>query len=403
MSVTDQTSVDYANQVADRQKPIRVAQVVGKMGSGGVESVVMNYYRHIDRNKVQFDFVVNDGSTQVPREEIEALGGRVFSVPRYKNLPAYLKAMELLLRRIQPDIVHSHINALSVFPLRAAKRAGVQVRIAHSHSTSNPREHVRNLVKDILRPFSRVYPTAYAACSKYAASWLFGTGMGREGHVYIMRNALELPRFVHNPAVRAAKRAELGVEDFQLVVGQVGRMCSQKNQMFTLEAFSAVLSECPDAVLLFIGEGDDLAQIQAHANDLGISDHVRFLGVRDDVADFYQAFDVLAFPSLYEGLGMAAVEAQTADLPVVMSTEVPDEAILLKDLITVLPLDAGAQAWGRALIEAADRKPASTRVNRAEEISAAGYEIQASADQLADWYETLVRDRGTAVSGKEQI
>ena len=120
--------------------PIRVAQVVGRMVGGGVEATIMNHYRHIDRSRVQFDFVVQTDSTLVPREEIESLGGRVFAVPSYKNPVAYMRGLERLFRQTHPDIVHSNMNAISVFTLCAAKRAGVPVRIAHSHSTSNPDE-----------------------------------------------------------------------------------------------------------------------------------------------------------------------------------------------------------------------------------------------------------------------
>ncbi|PLS23808.1 glycosyltransferase, partial [Bifidobacterium imperatoris] len=146
--------------------PIRVAQVVGRMMGGGVEATVMNHYRHVDHDRVQFDFIVQDDSTVVPAEEIESLGGRVFEIPSYKRLPAYMKACERLFRELRPSIVHSHMNSLSVFPLKAAKDADVPVRIAHSHSTSNPREYAKTAMKMVLRPFSRVYPTHYAACSR---------------------------------------------------------------------------------------------------------------------------------------------------------------------------------------------------------------------------------------------
>mgnify|MGYP001287469878 CR=1 FL=1 len=137
-------------------KPIRVAHIMGHMMGGGVEATVMNHYRHIDRSRVQFDFVVDADSTAVPREEIESLGGQVFIVPPYKRLPQYLTACERLFREQKPDIVHSNINSLSVFPLAAAKHAGVHVRIAHSHSTANPREYVKTVAKNVLKAFSQI-------------------------------------------------------------------------------------------------------------------------------------------------------------------------------------------------------------------------------------------------------
>ena len=153
---------------------IRVAQIMGYMDGGGVEQVVMNYYRHIDRSRVQFDFLVCEGSGMVPSDEIEALGGRVFMVPGYRRLPRYMAELERLFREERWPIVHSHVNALSVFPLRAAKKAGVPVRIAHSHSTAGKGEPVKNAAKAVLKCFANVYPTHRMACSRYAGEWLFG-------------------------------------------------------------------------------------------------------------------------------------------------------------------------------------------------------------------------------------
>ena len=366
---------------------------MGKMMGGGVEATVMNYYRHLDHDRVQFDFVVDDNSTVVPEEEIKSLGGRVFVVPRYKNLPAYIRGCKELFTRIKPDVVHSQMNVLSVFPLYAAKHAGVSVRIAHSHSTSNPQEHIRDLAKKVLKPFAKIYPTAYAACSRHAAIWLFGKKFVDSGNVYIMKNALQVEDFVFNNDIRQQKRIELGVDDSQLVIGQVGRMSSQKNQMFGLDVFAQILKKRPNAIMMFAGDGEIMDEVQTHAKELGVTSNVRFLGVRDDIADLYKAFDVLAFPSLYEGFGMAAVEAQAADLPVAASTEVPDEAVIIGELVKRIPLSASTQQWADLLIRLAEDKRASGRSSRQKEITEAGYEITSSAKALAAWYASLVNGR----------
>lgn len=151
-------------------EPVRVAQVVGKMVGGGVEAVVMNYYRHIDHSKVQFDFLVDSDSTLVPRDEIESLGGRVFEIPPYQHVVKYQRELQRLYKQEGWNIVHSHINALSVFPLRAAKKAGVPVRIAHSHSMSGKGEFAKNVVKGFLKLFSTRYPTNLAACTEHAGN-----------------------------------------------------------------------------------------------------------------------------------------------------------------------------------------------------------------------------------------
>lgn len=187
--------------------PIRVAQIVGKMNGGGVEAVVLNYYRNIDRSKVQFDFLVDCDSTLVPREEIESLGGRVFDIPPYQRIFEYQRELQRLFKQEGWKIVHSHINALSVFPLRAAKKAGVPVRIAHSHSTSGKGEYAKNALKAVLKTQSNRYPTHRFACSKFAGEWLFGKGVDFE----VIYNAIDLDRFRFSAEARAQARADLGL------------------------------------------------------------------------------------------------------------------------------------------------------------------------------------------------
>ena len=203
--------------------PVRVAHVMGKMVGGGVEAVVMNYYRHIDRSRVQFDFLVDEDSAFVPREEIGSLGGRVFEVPPYQRPFAYARSLESLFADEGWPIVHSHVNALSVFPLRVAARAGVPVRIAHSHSTAGKGEPVKNALKRLLRTQANRYPTHRLACSRYAGEWLFGEGAGFD----VLYNAIELDRFPFNAEVRAEARADLGLVGDELAVGHVGRFMAQ--------------------------------------------------------------------------------------------------------------------------------------------------------------------------------
>ena len=370
-------------------RPIRVAQVVGRMMGGGVEATVMNHYQHIDRSRVQFDFVAQTDSTVVPRREIESLGGHVCMVPSYENPVAYVSALERLFRQTRPDIVHSNMNAISVFTLCAAKQAGVPVRIAHSHSTSSPDERVKTVVKNMLRPLSRVYPTHLAACSYYAARWLFGEEVVDAGKVHVIHNALDLQRFVFDPSARARRRAELGVGETGLLVGQVGRLCFQKNQRKTLEMFAQLLRRRSDAVLALVGDGDDLGMLRQRARRLGVERSVRFMGVQDDIQSWYSAFDVLVLPSTYEGLSMAAIEAQAQGLPVVASNKVPCEADLVRGLVRHIPLQDDCRVWIESLLRLSEEYPVNTRTSHTRQLAAAGYDINQSAQQLADWYERI--------------
>lgn len=187
------------------KEPIRVAQIMGKWLGGGVESVIMNYYRHIDRAKVQFDFLCDEDSTDIPYEEIEKLGGRVILIPPYQKVFKYQKKLVKIFKENNYKIVHSNLNALSFFPLRAAKKAGVSIRIAHSHSTGNKIEWKKNIIKNILRPFSKVYANYYFACTEHAGRWLFGNREYDKGNVYLLNNAIDLYKFKYNKIIRKRK------------------------------------------------------------------------------------------------------------------------------------------------------------------------------------------------------
>lgn len=216
-------------------EPIRVAQMMTDMNYGGVEMVVMNYYRHIDRTKVQFDFFALEGSAVPQREEIERLGGRVYIVPKYTHLSAYEKDIIRLFKQNQYKIVHSHMNTLSVFSLWGAKKAGVPNRIAHNHSTAGKGETKKNIIKYALRPFAKIYPTKLCACSQYAGEWLYG----KSAEFQVFNNAIDLSRYSYDPQKAAAVRKELGLED-KLVVGHIGRFCYQKNHDFLIDIFNEI-------------------------------------------------------------------------------------------------------------------------------------------------------------------
>ncbi|WP_304583374.1 glycosyltransferase, partial [Dubosiella newyorkensis] len=204
-------------------EPIRIAQMMTDMNFGGVEMVVMNYYRNIDRTKVQFDFIVLEGSTIPQREEIEALGGRIYIVPRYTHLIQYEKAIQKIFKENDYKIVHSHMNTLGIFSLYGAKKAGVPVRILHNHSTAGKGETKKNIIKYILRPFAKIYPTHLCACSKYAGEWVYG----KNTEFKVFNNAIDLDKFKYNEVVRNELRKELDIEK-KFVIGHIGRFCYQK-------------------------------------------------------------------------------------------------------------------------------------------------------------------------------
>ena len=320
------------SQTEKSKKPVIVAQIMGKWIGGGVESVIMNYYRHLDHKKIQFDFICDEDSTRIPYDEIKKLGGRVFLVPKYQKLPQYLKALKDLFRKNQYHIVHSNVNTLSVFPLYAAKKAGVPVRISHSHSTSNPKEWKRNIIKNILRPFSKRYATDYFACSELAGRYLFGNKTFDHGEVKIIHNAIDLDKFKFDPEARKKLRKELDIKEKTVVIGHVGRFVKQKNHDFLIDVFKEYHTKNPDSKLLLIGTGPLEEKIKAKVKKLNLSDSVLFLGQREDTNKLYSAMDVFCLPSLYEGLGMVLIEAQMNGLPCLASDKVPKEAKITENI-----------------------------------------------------------------------
>ena len=314
-----------------QKKPIIVAQIMGKWVGGGVESVIMNYYRHLDHSKIQFDFICDEDSTRIPYDEIKKLGGRVFLVPKYQNLPKYLKALEKLFKENQYRIIHSNINTLSVFPLYAAKKAGVPIRISHSHSTSNPKEWKRNLIKNILRPFSKRYATDYFACSELAGRYLFGNKAFDQGEVKIIHNAIDVDKFKFDEVARKKLRKELRIKDSTVVIGHVGRFVQQKNHIFLVDVFKEYHKKNPDLKLLLVGSGPLEDEIKKKVERLNLKDSVLFLGQRDDINKLYSVMDVFCLPSLYEGLPVVGVEAQAAGLPCVFSDKITNDTVITKD------------------------------------------------------------------------
>lgn len=320
-----------------QEQPIIVAQIVGKWLGGGVEAMLMNYYRHIDRTKIQFDFICDADSTDIPYDEIKKLGGRVILCPPYQKLPQYLKFLTKLFKENKYKIVHSHINTLSVFPLYSAKKAGVRTRIAHSHSTSNKKEWKKTLFKNLLRPFSKRYATDYFACSEHAGRWLFGNKTFDNKEVTIIPNAIDIEKFKFDKTVRTRLRKELNINKSTFVVSHIGRFVPQKNHTFLIDVFNEVHKQRPDSVLLLIGQGPLEEKIKQKVKKLGLEKSVKFLGQRNDTNKLYSVMDVFVLPSLYEGLGMVAIEAQINGLRLICSNNTPSD-VKMHDQVFFAPL-----------------------------------------------------------------
>ena len=372
------------------EEPIRVAQIMGKWLGGGVEAVVINYYRHIDRTKIQFDFICDEDSTNIPYEEIEQLGGKVILIPPYQRAFKYHKELKRVLKEGNYKIIHSHISTMSVFSLFAAKCAGVPVRIAHSHSTTNKKEKKKNLMKQVLRPFSKVFATDYMCCSELAGRWLFGDKEYDKGNVYLLNNAIDLDKFKYNESLRKKKRKELGIKDDTLVIGHIGRFVAQKNHDYLIDIFNEIHKKNNNSVLLLAGQGPLMEEIKNKAKELNLDDSVKLLGQRNDANELYQAFDVFLLPSLYEGLPVVGVEAQAAGLLCYLSDDMTKETKVL-DITKFMSLNNTPEEWANNILDDVKKYK---RIDTSKEMTAKNFNIKEEAKKLEEYYLNLYNNGG---------
>lgn len=362
--------------------PIRVLQCVAGLDHGGYESLLMNLYRHTDTTLVQFDFL--SSFPGVYEAEILARGGVIHRIPfiTQKGPFAYTHALnKVLAAHPEYHIVHSHMDKFSGLVMRQARRAGIPVRIAHSHNTQNEGGLAFQLVKDYYGRMVLPNATHLFACSRAAAGWMFGP---KAPDAHILPNGVDPARFAPNPAARGAVRAELGLAPQAPVFGHVGRFTPQKNHEQLLDIFAAIAARQPEAILLLAGTGPLQGEMRRKTDALGLQSNVRFLGARQDVPQLLQAMDCFLFPSLHEGLPVTLVEAQAAGLPVLASAAITRE-VCITPLVQLHSLSDPPEAWAAAALNAAGQSRRS-RTSPLEAIAAAGYDIRAAAAWLQRFY-----------------
>ena len=358
-------------------EPIRILHVVTYMGRGGLETMIMNYYRHMDRSKVQFDFLVHRDFHADYDDEIESLGGIIYRLPQL--IPwssSYNKALDHFFKT-HPEykIVHVHQDCLSGVILRAAQKRGIPVRVAHSHSSSQDK-NLKYLIKLFyMRQIPR-YATQLFACGKEAGDWMFLGAPYR-----IINNAVDTAKYTYSPQMRKQMRTQLGIKQDAFVIGHVGRFDAVKNHSFLVDVFVQLREQHDTAVLLLVGEGNLRDDIEKKVSALGIADSVIFTGIRKDVHHLMQAMDVFIFPSVYEGLGIVAIEAQAAGLPCLVSDGVPKECIKT-DLVTHCTLKDGAATWAKQILQMRN----TTRQDTSAQIIQSGYDLKENAMWLQNYY-----------------
>ena len=370
-------------------EPIRVLQAVSSMGHGGIEHFLMNLYRAIDKEKVQFDFMYRVSYECVFDKEIESMGGRVFRCVDPDRHPLRSGRFYRKFFEEHPEIraVHEHRSGCDGFfgLMRAAKRAGVPVRILHSHNSQ--KGWANNLIKDVTDAFNAPrldrLANTFVACSDAAAEYLYGRCPHAMRECSVRPNAIDLDAFAFDPQARRKVRARYGIAEDALVIGHVGRFVPEKNQSFLVDIAAGLRSVGVPAEALLLGDGPMHDEVEGKAREMGVADVVHFAGIQENTASHYSAMDVFCMPSLFEGLPVSCVEAQANGLPMVLSADISRMADVCGHT-TFLDLTEGAKAWGEAVHEASE----GGRRENFPALKAAGYGI----DEAARKYESLYQD-----------
>ena len=360
---------------------LRILHMIGSLSMGGSQTMVMSILRVLDRQKIAFDFIVDDEAKGVLEDEVKRYGGRVYYLPKFngKNVGAVCKAWDRFLGE-HPEycILHSHVRSYASLYLPIAKKHGLKT-IIHSHNTSNGRG-IMSVCKRILQFPLRYQADYFFGCSEWAGEWLFGKRVTKSDRYFMLKNAVDIERFAFRPETRKQIRLELGVGNNTMVLGHVGRMNVQKNHEFLLRAFREIVDRHPDTVLVLLGDGELREVVENQIHDLSLDSHVRLSGVRANVQDYMCAMDALLLPSRHEGLPVVIVEAQAAGLPCFVADTVTRE-VGLTDLVDFLPINQGVATWADAVL---------TEPLMRTDVTAAlvqqGYSVQKSAQWLTEFY-----------------
>ncbi|MBD5546107.1 MAG: glycosyltransferase family 1 protein [Lachnospiraceae bacterium] len=386
--------------------PIRVLHVLGNTQLGGAESRIMDLYRHMDRSRIQFDFLVHTDQKGHFDEEIEKLGGQIYRIPRFRlyNYFSYKRAVKKFFA-LHHDFkaVQGHITSTAAIYLPIAKRSGVPVTIAHARSAGVDKGAKGKLTRWMRRNLSRKADFLFT-CSRLAGISVFGEQAVREGRTIFIPNAIDCPAFAYNEKKREEMRERLRIID-QYVIGHVGRFHYAKNHEYLLQVFAALCNgdkinhdlindkkthdtkseegENRDYILLLLGEGSGMEEAKQLAEKLGIADKVRFLGNQNPVYDYYQAMDYFVYPSRYEGLPGTIVEAQASGLRCLMSDTICEE-VAVTELVRMMSIEEDAAHWAEQIRNTADY----VRRSYAKEMQEAGFDVSAQTEKMTVFYET---------------
>lgn len=371
---------------------MRVLHIVSNISlRSGIMSFIMNYGRHLSES-VKFDFLYYEEREFDHKTEIASLGGRVYKSPSPTSVRAFHSYIKHFCEQHHAEysVIHLHDPFLILFYSSLKKRLGAKSFVVHAHSTKFSDNMFGELRNRVFSFPNNWLPDQYFACSRIAGERIFGRKFYAKGNV--INNAISVDKYCSDPDKRRMKREEIGVAD-RFVVGHVGNFTKPKNHEFIISVFAKVVKIHPNAVLLLVGDGEDRYKIEKECVSLGIANNVRFFGVRNDVNDIICTFDRFLFPSLYEGLGIALIEAQTAGVPCIYSTSVPTETNILKENNAIIDLNRSYDEWVNAILN----DKFTVKFDSKQRIIDAGFDIETEAVKLKNLYRELTGDKDETV------
>lgn len=328
---------------------IKICHVIGDFVNGGVESVIYNYFSHMDLNKFEVHIIGHGIRVQACADRFVKMGFVIHNItPKSVSFARSMSDMKAIFQEYSFDVIHSHLTEWACVPMFIGWLCGVKVRINHSHMVEKPHGLVNKVYYGIRLFFGKLFATDYFACGKDAGRYLFGEHAVDSGKVMILPNAIDFKRYYFDLSLRKEIRSRLELNDSTVVIGHVGRFFEQKNHKFLIKIFRDYHKQNADSILLLFGDGEFKSEIKIQVREYGLGDSVRFMGVQQNMSDWYQAMDIFVLPSLYEGLPVVGVEAQAIGLPCLFSDQITRE-IAISSGAEFLPINMGTNPWVNAI------------------------------------------------------
>ncbi len=362
-------------------KPIKVLQFSLSDNIGGIETLLRNLYKQFDRDEIQFDFVTTYDSPVYAQEFLET-GAKVYKLPSQKRFIEYYFALKKLIKENDYHIIHVNKNSCAdITPFLIGHRLGVPMVIAHSHNTKSTAGKLADIISFFNRGRMDKYMTAAFASSEAAAEWMFGKDYCRKHDVPVLKNGIDISEISFDADRRQEIEKRLSLSG-KFVVGHVGRFSPRKNHDFLLDIFKVIHERNSNSVLMLVGTGPLMAEIQQKAQRLGIKDSVMFMGAQNNINEYYGAMDAFVLPSLAEDLPVAAIEAQASGLPLFVSDTV-DSELEITNNVKWLSLQQPAEIWADMILNTCE---CFERTNQDEALRNAGYDIKETAERLRELY-----------------